>query len=72
MLKLFALCSGIRTLVKKSLCSSFSGNANPLIIDPRISRSSAIPLNLSVSYTNWKKTLLIDLLMYERKFKNLP
>jgi hypothetical protein len=49
MLRLFTLCRGMRTLVKNSLCSSFSGSANPLIMEPSISRSSAIPLNRSVS-----------------------
>jgi hypothetical protein len=49
------LCNGINTLVKNVLCSSFKGNANPLIILPKISNNSAIPLKLSVSYINWKK-----------------
>ena len=31
-----------------------------------------MPLNLSVSYVNWKKTLLMDLRMNERRFRNLP
>lgn len=43
------LWRGTRTRVKKILCSSFSGKANPLIILPRISNSSATPLCLSVS-----------------------
>lgn len=60
MLRLFTLCRGSKTLVRKSLCSSFRGRANPLMIDPKISKSSAIPLNRSVSYVNWKKTLLMD------------
>jgi len=30
--------------LKKSLCSCFKGNVNPLIMLPRISKSSAIPL----------------------------
>ena len=34
---------------KNTLCSSLSGRANPLIIEPRISRSSATPLCRSVS-----------------------
>lgn len=49
MLKLLALWSGMRTLVKNNLCSSFKGRAKPLIIDPKISSNSAIPLNRSVS-----------------------
>ena len=49
MLRLFTLCRGINTRVRNNLCSSFNGRAKPLIIDPRISNSSAIPLNRSVS-----------------------
>ena len=49
MLRLLTLCIGIKTLVKNSLCSSFRGNAKPLMMDPRISNNSAIPLNRSVS-----------------------
>lgn len=58
--------------VRKVLCSSFSGRAKPLMMDPRISRSSAIPLCRSVSYMNWKKTLFIDRRMKARKLRNLP
>ena len=72
MLKLLTLWRGINTLVRKSLCSSLRGSANPLMIEPRISKSSAMPLNLSVSYMNWKKTLFIDRRMYERRFRNFP
>ena len=72
MLKLLTLWRGINTLVRNNLCSSLRGSANPLIIEPRISKSSAMPLNLSVSYMNWKNTLFIDRRMYERRFKNLP
>ena len=72
MLRLLTLCNGMSTLVRNSLCSSFNGSAKPLIMDPRISRSSAMPLNLSVSYMNWKKTLLMERRMYERRFRNLP
>ena len=49
MLRPLTLCIGRRTRVRNSLCSSFNGRAKPLIIEPRISRSSAMPLNLSVS-----------------------
>lgn len=49
MLRLLTLCIGNKTRVKNSLCSSLSGNAKPLIIEPRISSNSAIPLNRSVS-----------------------
>jgi hypothetical protein len=31
-----------------------------------------MPLCLSVSYMNWKKTLLMDRRMYDRRFKNFP
>ena len=60
MLKLFTLCKGINTRVRNSLCSSLSGSAKPLMMDPSISSSSAMPLKRSVSYMNWKKTLLMD------------
>ena len=63
MLRLFGLWRGSSTRVRKSLCSSFNGSAKPLMMDPMISRISAIPLKRSVSYANWKKTLLMDLLM---------
>ena len=43
------LWSGMRTLTRNCLCSAFKGKANPLIIDPRISRSSPTPLKCSVS-----------------------
>ena len=36
----------------RTLCSSFRGSANPLMIEPRISSSSATPLWCSVSKTN--------------------
>ena len=72
MLKLFTLCSGISTLVRNNLCSSLSGKAKPLMIEPRISSNSAIPLKRSVSYTNWKNTLLIERLMYDRRLRNFP
>jgi hypothetical protein len=72
MLRLFTLCIGRRTRVKNSLCSSLRGKAKPLMIEPRISSNSAIPLWRSVSYMNWKKTLLIDRRIYDRKFKNFP
>lgn len=72
MLKLFTLCSGISTLVRNNLCSSLRGRAKPLIIEPRISSNSAMPLKRSVSYVNWKKTLLMERLMYDRRFRNLP
>lgn len=49
MLSPLTLCIGISTRVRKSLCSSFKGSANPLMMEPRISSNSAIPLNLSVS-----------------------
>ena len=49
MLRLLTLCNGINTLVKNSLCSSLSGSAKPLMIDPKISSSSAMPLKRSVS-----------------------
>lgn len=52
MLKLFTLCNGINTLVRNNLCSSLRGSAKPFMIEPRISKSSAMPLNLSVSYVN--------------------
>lgn len=49
MLKLLTLCNGIKTRVKNSLCSSLRGRAKPLMMEPRISRSSAMPLKRSVS-----------------------
>ena len=42
--KRLALCNGNRTRNKNDLCSSFSGNANPLMMLPSISSNSAIPL----------------------------
>lgn len=42
--RLLTLCKGMRTRIRKVLCSSFRGKAKPLIMDPRISSSSAIPL----------------------------
>ena len=38
------LCSGIKYLFRKNLCSSFSGKAKPLIMLPSISNSSPIPM----------------------------
>ena len=46
---IFTLCRGIRTLTRNCLCSAFKGRAKPLMIDPRISRSSPTPLKCSVS-----------------------
>ena len=46
---ILTLWSGMRTLTRNCLCSAFKGKANPLIIDPRISRSSPTPLKCSVS-----------------------
>ena len=43
------LCRGISTLTRNCLCSAFKGRAKPLMIDPRISRSSPTPLKCSVS-----------------------
>mmetsp|Transcript_23012 Transcript_23012/g.65868 ORF Transcript_23012/g.65868 Transcript_23012/m.65868 type:complete len:219 (+) Transcript_23012:451-1107(+) len=45
------LWSGSSARCRKSMCSSLSGSAKPLMIEPRISRSSAMPLCRSVSYT---------------------
>lgn len=36
---------------KKITCSFFSGRAKPLMMDPKISSSSPMPLWRSVSYT---------------------
>lgn len=46
---IFTLCRGISTLTRNCLCSAFKGRAKPLMIDPRISRSSPTPLKCSVS-----------------------
>lgn len=46
------LCKGSRTRSKNNLCSSLRGSANPLIMLPKISKSSATPLWRSVSYIN--------------------
>ena len=37
------------TLVRNNLCSALIGMAKPFIIDPSISKSSATPLNASLS-----------------------
>lgn len=67
-LSVLALCNGNKTLIRNTLCSSFNGNAKPLmmlkermienhddggIYLPRISRSSATPLCRSVSKINF-------------------
>ena len=39
----------INTLVRNNLCSALIGMAKPFIIDPSISKSSATPLNASLS-----------------------
>ena len=43
------LWRGIMMLLKKLICSSRSGMANPLAIDAKMSRISDAPLNLWVS-----------------------
>ena len=43
------LCKGSSARIRNCLCSSFSGSAKPLMIEPRISNSSAMPLWRSVS-----------------------
>lgn len=48
----FGLCKGINARTRNNLCSSFRGRANPLMILPKISKSSAIPLCFSVSNIN--------------------
>lgn len=47
--RLLTLCSGMRTRLRKILCSTLSGTTKPLMMEPRISRSSAMPLCRSVS-----------------------
>jgi hypothetical protein len=48
------LCRGIRAFSRNWMCSFFNGMANPLMMDPSISSSSAIPLCLGgrVCYTS--------------------
>ena len=38
-----ALCSGSSAFIRNCLCSSLRGSAKPLMMEPRISSSSAIP-----------------------------
>lgn len=44
------LWSGIITVLKKWMCSSLSGTANPEMMEARMSRSSGAPLNLKLSW----------------------
>ena len=37
------MCSGSSAFIRNCLCSSLRGNAKPLMMEPRISSSSAIP-----------------------------
>jgi TPP-dependent indolepyruvate ferredoxin oxidoreductase alpha subunit len=66
-----ALCNGINACMRKCLCSSLSGNANPLMIDPRIclrikehattkrTMSSQIYFFCKKNYDNESKQLLL-------------
>ena len=59
----WTLCNGIMIFWKKITCSSLSGTANPLMILAKISRSSAAPLNLWLSWISAKKHSLIAFLI---------
>lgn len=57
------LWRGIITFLKKITCSSLRGTAKPEIIEAKISKSSAAPLNLWVSWIKEQKHSLIAFLI---------
>lgn len=59
------------TFLKNITCSSLRGTAKPLIIEARMSRSSATPLNLQVSWIRVRKQSFLALRIILRRGTSL-
>lgn len=59
----WTLCSGIMTLLKKTMCYYLKGTANPEIILARMSSNYEAPLNLKVQWIKLQKQSLIAFLI---------
>mmetsp|Transcript_28377 Transcript_28377/g.68998 ORF Transcript_28377/g.68998 Transcript_28377/m.68998 type:complete len:211 (+) Transcript_28377:205-837(+) len=67
-----ALCSGSSARHRNTWCSCLSGIEKPLMIEPSISSSSAMPLCTLSSCTTVQKMSITDLRMNARRLRNLP